>query len=164
MCTGIEIALFAMAAGGTALQVHSQIQQGNAAEDNAEFQAKQAEADARAAQGEASVEAERIRKASKQQRAAAVAAAAASGVDVDSPTAIKIDDTITNNAEQDAVLTILQGKDRGARMQQQAQADRNAGAAAKSASRINAGATLLSGAADWGTNYGKGWKRAPGDS
>lgn len=144
---------------GTAVSLYGQDTQAKQAEANAEFQADQAEADAKAAQAEATLEAERIRKAAKQQRGAAVAAAAASGVDVSSPTAIKIDDTITENAEEDAVLTILQGKDRAARMQQQAQADRIAGANARTAGRINQGATLLSGAASM-ANTGMNWKRA----
>src|SRR3546814_20621914 len=56
----------------------------NQEEANAKFAADQAEVDARAEQGAAQVEAERIRREGKAQRAKAVAAAAASGVDVNS--------------------------------------------------------------------------------
>lgn len=162
MCTGVEIALLAMAAGSTAVSLYGQDTQAKQAEADANFQADQAEADAKAAQAEATLEAERIRKQGKQQRAQATAAAAASGVDVQSPTAIKIDDTITRNAEEDAVLTILQGSDRAARMGQQATADRIAGKNARTAGRVNQASTLLSAAATYGTNSGKGWKRAGG--
>src|SRR3546814_8701174 len=96
----------------------------NQEEANAKFAADQAEVDARAEQGAAQVEAERIRREGKAQRAKAVAAAAASGVDVNSPTALKIDQEITANAEEDAMLTILNGGDRAARLNQQGQADR----------------------------------------
>lgn len=161
MCTGLEIIAIAGMVGGTAVQLYGQDTQAKQAEANANFQAEQAEADAKAAQAEATLEAERIRKAGKQQRAQAVAAAAASGIDVDSPTAIKIDDTITRNAEEDAMLTIFQGKDRASRMGQQATADRIAGRNARTAGRVNQASTLLSGAAA-ATNYGQGWKRAGG--
>src|SRR3546814_6196752 len=92
--------------------------------DLAKFAADHAEADARAEQGAAQVEAERIRREGKAQRAKAVAAAAASGVDVNSPTALKIDQEITANAEEDALTVIANGGDRAARLNQQGQADR----------------------------------------
>lgn len=162
MCTGIEIAMLAAAAAGTATTLYAQDTQANQAEANADFQSAQAEADASAAKAEAVLEAERIREKGEQQRSKAVAAAAASGIDVSSPTAIKIDDTITHNAEEDAVLTILQGTDRAKRLNQQADADRIAGDNAADAGRINQVSTLLSAAATYGTNNGKGWKKAPG--
>ena len=161
MCTGAEIALLAFAAAGTATTLYGIDTQAKQQEANAKFSAAQAEADAAAEAASARLEAERIRKASKKQRAQAVAAAAASGVDVDSPTAVKIDEAITRNAEEDAVLTILGGGDRAARLRQQAQADRIEGSNARTAGRIQQGSTLLSAAATYGTNSGRGWKRAP---
>lgn len=162
MCTGIEIALLASAAVGTATTLYGEDTQAKQTEANAKFQANQAEADARAEQGAAQVEAERIRKAGKAQRSQAVAAAAASGVDVNSPTALKIDEEITANAEEDAVLTILGGGDRAKRLGQQASADRIAGRNARTAGRVNQASTLLSAVGTYGTNNGKGWKRAGG--
>lgn len=161
--TALAIASIAVAAAGTGVALYSADTQAKQAESNAEFQAAQAEADAKAAAGEAQVEADRIRKAAKQQRSMATAAAAASGVDVSSPTAIKIEDTITRNAEEDAVLTLLQGSDRSKRLNQQAHADRNAGIGARNAGRANQASTLLSAAGSM-TNYGSGWKTAGGTS
>src|SRR3546814_17477886 len=89
---------------------------------NAKVAADQAEGDARAEQGAAQVEAERIRREGTRQRSKAVAAAAAAGVDVDSPTALKIDQEITANAEEDAWTVIANGGDRARRLNQHGQA------------------------------------------
>lgn len=160
MCTGLEILALGAMAAGTALQVQGQRTAAAQQEVNLQFQAAQAEADARAEAGAARVEAERLRKAAKAQRAKAVAAAAASGIDVDSPTALRIDSEIVANAEQDAVLTVLQGSDRARRLNQQAHADRAGAAATRTAGRYNTAATLLSGASS-AANYGNtAWKRA----
>ncbi len=161
MCTGLEIAMIAATVAGGAVQMYGIDTQAKQAESNAEFQAAQAEADAKAADGAAKVEAERIRRAGKAQQAQAVAAAAASGVGVSSPAAVKIDAEIGQNAEQDAYMTILNGQDSGARLRQQAVADRNAGSAARTAGNIQMGSTLLSTAAA-ATNNGQGWKKAKG--
>lgn len=158
--TTTAIALGVMAAG-TAVTLYGQDTAAKQAEANANFQAAQAEADARAAKADAMLEAERIRKEGKAQRARAAAAAAASGIDVSSPTAVKIDEEITRNAEQDAITTIFNADDRAARMGQQAAADRIGGANARRAGRVNQASTLLS-AAGGMTNYGQGWKRAGG--
>src|SRR3546814_13536306 len=123
MCTGLEIAALALAAAGTATTLYGTDTAANQEEANAKFAADQAEADARAEQGAAQVEAERIRREGKAQRAKAVAAAAASGVDVNSPTAPKIAQEITANAEEDAMPTTLTAGSPAARPNQQGQAD-----------------------------------------
>jgi hypothetical protein len=161
MCTGVEIALLAATAVGTTATLYAQDTEANAQEAAAKTQAAQNEADANAAEGAAKVEAERIRKAKKAQQSKAVAAAAASGVDINSPTAVKIDEEIGNNAEQDAYLTILNGQDTAARLRQQAVIDRNAGSSARTAGNAQMSATLLSAAAT-ATNNGQGWKKAKG--
>lgn len=159
MCTGLEIIMIASAVAGTATTLYGQDTQAKQLESNAKFSAAQSDADANAAEGAAQVEAGRIRKAAKAQQSQAVAAAAASGVDVNSPSAIKIDSEIGRNAEQDAYLTILNGQDTASRMRQQSVADRNAGASARTAGNTQMGSTLLSSAASM-TNYGQGWKKA----
>lgn len=128
-------------------------------ESNLKFQAAQTAADAAAARGAAEVEAMRIRRAAKAQRAQATAAAAASGVDINSPTALKIDQEITANAEEDATLTILNGADRGARMDQQATFDQQGARAIKAEAKTQQAATLLS-AVSSSYNATGGWKRA----
>lgn len=155
--TAIMIGLMA---AGTAATLYSTDTQAKQAEANFKFQAAQDEADAKAMAGEAEVEAMRIRKAAKAQRSQATAAAAASGIDVNSPTALRIDEEIVKNSEEDAALTILGGRDRAARMGQQAHADRNAASLARQTGRQQQTATLLSAAGSM-TNYGQGWKRAP---
>src|SRR3546814_15963040 len=91
----------AATAVGTGVTMYGQDTAANQEEANAKFAADQAEADARAEQGAAQVEDERIRREGKRQRSKAVAAAAAAGVDVDSPTALKSDQEITANARSE---------------------------------------------------------------
>lgn len=150
----------AVAAIGTAQAVQSAHTQGRQAEANAQFANDQANADARAQQGAAQVEADRIRKAGKAQRAQAVAAAAASGVDINSPTAVKIDDTITQNAEQDAYLTMVGGNDAAARQRQGGQAALISGQSQKAAANSQANSAILSFAGSV-AGSGANWKRAP---
>lgn len=160
MCTGFEIAALALTAGGTAATLYAQDTSAKQQAANLKFQADQAEADARAEAGAAQVEAERIRKQAKSQRAQAVAAAAASGIDVSSPTALKISENITKTAEEDAFLTIANAGDTSARLQQQATADRYSASATRSAGRVNQAATLLSSAASMSNYSNSAWKRA----
>lgn len=158
MCTGFEIAALALMAAGTATTLYGVDTQAKQGEANAKFQAAQAEADARVETDAAKIEAQRIRDAAKKQRSQAIAAAAASGVDVNSPTALRINEDITRNAEEDAVLTILGGRDSAARMGQQAQASRIAGSNARTAGRVQQASTLLSAASS--AYNGGNWKRS----
>jgi len=131
------------------------IHQGEVQSNYGKYQRDQAQADADAARGAAQVEADRIRKAGKQQRAEAIAALAASGVDVNSATAVKIDQEITHNAEQDAYLTIVGGNDNAARLNAQGQGAYLQGQQGKMAGYVNAGSSLLQGA----SNVSRGWKK-----
>ena len=156
IATTTAIALGLMAAS-TAVTLYATDTQAKQGEANLKFQAKQAEADANAERGAAQVEADRIRKAAKAQRATATAQAAAAGIDVNSPTAVKIDEEIVSNSEEDAFMTLLNGSDRGARLNQQASADRIGAGVVRSNGKMQQGATLLSAAGSMST----GWKRAP---
>lgn len=158
MLASSTVALIALAAT-TAVTMYGIDTQAKQSEANAKFQASQAEADARVEADAAKIEAQRIRDAAKKQRAQAVAAAAASGVDVDSPTAVKITEEITRNSEEDAVLTILGGRDSARRLGQTAQASRIAGSNARSAGRVQQAGTLLSAASS--AYSGGNWKRSP---
>lgn len=160
MCTGLEIAVLGLMAAGTATTLYAQDTAAKQQESDLKYQAAQAEADAKAEAGAAQVEADRLRKASKAQRAQAVAAAAASGIDVSSPTALKIDEEIVSNAEEDATLTVLQGSDRAKRLGQQAALDRAGASQIRSAGRINQAATLLGGASNAAVYGNDAWKRA----
>ncbi|MDQ3056472.1 MAG: hypothetical protein M3Q96_01800 [Pseudomonadota bacterium] len=162
MCVTATVALIAGLAStaiGTGATLYASDTAAKQQESNLKYQADQANADAAAEKGAAMVEADRIRKAGKMQRAQATAAAAASGVDVNSPTAIRIDEEITKNSETDALLTILNGNDRSQRMNNQASVDRAGASMVRSEARGQQAATLLSAAASSATTYSN-WKRA----
>ncbi|AXS56981.1 hypothetical protein [Klebsiella pneumoniae] len=154
MCTGVEIA----AIGASVLAAGGAVYSGQQQKKMSNYQAAQAEADAEASQKAARVEAERIRKAGARQAAAANAAMAASGVETGEGTALRITSGITEDAEQDAYQTILNGVNSSNRLQSQAQADRISGGNAATAGYINAGGSLLSAGA---TAY-SGWKKSGG--
>ncbi|EGO7251796.1 hypothetical protein IU821_003423 [Salmonella enterica] len=152
MCTGVEIA----AIGASVLAAGGAVYSGQQQKKMSNYQAAQAEADAKAAQAAARVEADRIRKAGRAQAAAARASLAGSGVETGEGTALRIESGIVGDAEQDAVTTILNGVNQGARLNSQAQADRISGKNASTAGYISASSSLLSAG---GTAY-DGWKKA----
>ncbi|HBR2944223.1 hypothetical protein AB8R75_06620 [Klebsiella quasipneumoniae subsp. similipneumoniae] len=152
MCTGVEIA----AIGASVLAAGGAVYSGQQQKKMSNYQAAQAEADAEASQKAARVEADRIRKAGARQAAAANAAMAASGVETGEGTALRITSGVTEDAEQDAYQTILNGANSASRLQAQAQADRITGSNAATAGNISAGSSLLSAG---GTAY-DGWKKA----
>lgn len=152
MCTGVEIALVASSVLGAAGAVASGQQQ----KKMANYQAAQSEADAQAAQAAAKVQADKIRKAGAAQASQANAALAASGVETGEGTALRITSSIVGDAEEDAVTTILSGRDSAARRNAQAQADRLSGKNAATSGYISAGSSVLEGGA---TAY-SGWKKA----
>ncbi|MDY7622532.1 hypothetical protein ABUK00_07670 [Raoultella planticola] len=154
MCTGVEIA----AIGASVLAAGGAVYSGQQQKKMSNYQAAQAEADAEASQKAARVEADRIRKAGARQAAAANAAMAASGVETGEGTALRITSGVTEDAEQDAYQTILNGVNSSSRLQAQAQADRFTGSNAATSGYINAGSSLLSAG---GTAY-SGWKKSGG--
>lgn len=149
----------AAAALGTYTAMESADTQAKQQEANRKYQAAQTAADAAAAAGAAQVEADRIRKAAKAQRAQATAAAAASGIDVSSPTAVRLNETITASSEEDALLTIINGGDQAARMRNQAYVDRQGASLVRSEARAQNTGTLLSAAA----STAQGWKSMRGN-
>ncbi len=159
--TVLLIASLAATAAATGASMYATDTAAKQHESDLKFQADQAAADARTAAGEAEVEAMRIRKAAKAQRSQATAAAAASGVDVNSPTAVRLDQEIVKNSEEDARLTILNGGDRSARLNQQGYLDSQGASIARQNGQMQNTGTLLSGVAS-GLNTYSGWKRAGG--
>ncbi|HEM6613811.1 TPA: hypothetical protein U2G35_001190 [Yersinia enterocolitica] len=152
MCTGVEIALVAssvLAAGGAVASGQQQKKMAN-------YQAAQAEADAQAQASAAKVQAEKIRKAGAAQASQANAALAASGVETGEGTALRITSGIIGDAEEDAVTTILSGRDSAARYNAQAQADRIGGKNAATSGYISAGSSLLQA----GSTAYSGWKKS----
>jgi len=153
---GVETALLTATVASSVLAGGAAIAQGQQQKKMANYQAAQADADADAVRAAGRVEAARIRKAGRQQASQANAALAASGVEVGEGTALRITSDITGDAEQDAMTTIFNGNNAGARYNAQAQADRISGSNAATAGYINAGSSLLAG----GAKAFSGWKKA----
>lgn len=154
MCTGLEMLMVA----SSAVSAIGALQQGQQQKAYANYQAAQAEADAKAERDAAEIHADKIRKAAKLQAGEARAALAGSGVDVGQGTPVDINSSIYKNAEEDAWTTILGGKAKGAQLDAQAQGLRISGDNAETASYFNAAGSALSGA----VQIGKGWKTAAG--
>lgn len=142
--------------GAALLAAGAAVHQAQTQSNYNEYLSNQAQADARAEAGAAQVEAERIRKAAKKQRGEAIAALAASGVDVNSSTALKIDQDITRDSEEDAGLSILGGQYRGRVLNAEAQGYRSAASRARGAGYTGAATSLLQG----GASAMRGWKMA----
>lgn len=153
MCTGTTFALYAMAASA-AVSAYSAIQQGEQQKEWNDYQAKQAEADAKAEKSAAEVQAEKIRKMARIQSGEATASLAGSGVEVGEGTALNINKEIYANAEEDAVMTIFGGADRAARGNAEAAGYRFKGKQAQQAGYLNATSTILGAAG----GMAKGWK------
>src|SRR3546814_17574889 len=128
MCEPATLTMLYLAATavGTGVTMYGKDTAANQEEANAKFAADQAEADARAEQGAAQVEAERIRREGKRPRSTAVAAAAAAGVDVDSPTAPKTAQEITANDRAGDFTEVANGGDPPRRLHQPGPADTHA--------------------------------------
>lgn len=143
-----------LSAISTGVDVISSISNGNAQKQNAEDNAEIARRNAAQEKDAAVAQAEKIRIAAKRQQSAANAGLAASGVDLNSGSAVKINDFINLNSEQDAYTTILTGT-RGAQASlNQASMFSRQGSNAQSAGFLNAGSSLLAG----GAAIGSGWK------
>jgi hypothetical protein len=140
-----------VAAAGTALSAISALQQGLAAEDAAQFNARQAEINAQAARDQAAFDAERGEEKARRLRAANVARTASSGTALASPSRGEL---FLQNAE-DVALEIeairRTGENRARGFESQAALDRAQGRAARTGGLFGAGATLLSGAEDFQT-------------
>lgn len=152
---GIETAVLLSyaALAGTAVAtvgtLYSADTQKNTAEANAEMSRRQGnqEKDAAIAQ------AEKIRKAGRAAAGRATAATAAAGVAIGDGTPLRINEEITLDSERDAYSTLLTGTRRQQSANDQAGMMIADGKAGVTAGYLNAGSTILQGAA----NYGK-WK------
>ena len=116
MC-GIAAAGLALSAFGTVTSFISS--QNQAAQAN--YQADIATQDARNEKSYAQIRADKIRKAGLLKQSEARVSLAGSGVDVDAGTSVEINRKIGENTEQDALTEILDGNNRAAKLDQQAQ-------------------------------------------
>jgi hypothetical protein len=140
-----------VAAAGSA--IYAGAQQEKAADTNAELARRQGDQDADAAVSQA----EKIRKAARSQAGEANAAMAASGVAIGEGTAVRINEDIYKNSEDDAYSVLLTGTRRRQSANDQAGILNAQGNAAMTAGLINAGSSVLS----MGARSG-GWKsKAP---
>jgi vacuolar-type H+-ATPase subunit H len=104
-------AAYAAMAAAAVYSAYSSVQSGKQAQINADAQADQAQNDADSEASAAAVQADRIRRLSRNQASEANAALAASGVAVGEGTAVNINEEIIGNGEEDAVLTFLNGQE-----------------------------------------------------
>lgn len=169
MCEPATTALListALSAGTAVYQGQEQQKAANvqakSAEAQGEYERKQAEADAATEKQAAEIRASKIREAGRAQRASVRAGAAASGMDVGFGTAVDLQTTVTEQAEQDAQMSIFGGLDAFRRGQQTGQslqirgqneaiALRNEGSAAMTQGFIGAGKAAASGYGDYKT-------------
>jgi hypothetical protein len=149
MCEPTTIILVATAVVGA----YAAYDAGQTQKEFANFEAKQATADARAAQGDAEVEAARIRKMGQAAVAEANAGIAASGQTLGSAGALAINREIYRGVVEDAVFALLGGRDRSARLNTDAGLSRMRGKAAGRAGTTSAFATLASGGAQASTQW-----------
>lgn len=112
----VGMAAYAALAAATVYSVYTTQQSGKQASLNAEAQSDQSKLDADTAASAAVVQADRIRRLARNQASEANAALAASGVNVGEGSAVVINEEIIGNAEEDAALTIFNGKNQGARL------------------------------------------------
>lgn len=155
MCEPMTAALVVTGLVG-AYSAYTTYESGKQQEKIADYQAAQQEADAKAEQGAAQVEADRIRKRARQAAAEANVAIAASGQELGSAGSLAINREIYRGAEEDAYFALIGGGDRAARMNAQGQLTREAGKMAKRNARSSAFAQL----AQTGATVYSGWKRA----
>lgn len=161
MCDPVTASL--LLAGAAGLSAYGAIQQGNAAQDAANAQAREVSMEAGRGQDAAAAQADLIRKAAKRQVGEARASLSVSGVAVDEGTPVKIGQEITRGGEFDALNTILGASRNAQSAQSQSVIYGKQGAAAKRAGQIQATSSLLQAGASAG--MASGWRSAgPGFS
>jgi hypothetical protein len=134
-----------MMALSTGVSVVGQLQQGQALKQAANAEARNAENLAAQTRDAAMQEAKRIRLAGDRTRGAARAQLAASGIDVNSGTAVTIEDDIGTNSELDAYNTLLTGDRKATSLQDSAAISRARGKNAVTSSMLGSVSTGLQG-------------------
>jgi len=152
---GIETAALAVyaAIAATAVGATTALYSADTAQNTAEANAELARRQGNAEKDAAMAQAEKIRKAGRAAAGQANAAMAAAGVAIGEGTPLRINEQINKDTEDDAYTTLLTGVRRQRSTEEQGMMMIAEGDAAKTAGYLNAGATVLNGA----SNYGK-WK------
>lgn len=135
-----------MAAGGSLFSAMGQDRAGKAEQQAANYSAKVEEINAAADRDKADVESDDYRRAQSRKLAASIAARGASGVAIGSGTPLQVSEDVVREIELGASRIGHEGAAKANARENQATLDRTRGKNARTAGRIQAGATLLSGA------------------
>lgn len=150
----LSAALPYVAAASTALGVAATVQQGRSQQEALEYQARQRDEDAKAAQADAQRESLIERRKAKNLMSRARAVAGASGAGSSDPTVTNILTDIETQGEVNALNALHSGDTVARGLRSGAVAARAEGQAATSASYMDAASTGLSGATSWYSKYG----------
>lgn len=154
MCDPMTI-LAGVGVGSSVLSGFGAAQQGSAQAQAANFAAAQDETQADQTQAAGYQQAKRIRQQGEAVQGQASAALSASGVDVNTGTSNDVREKIGQNAETDALNTILNSDQRASSLRQQAALERTTARNASSAGGLNALTSVLGG----GSKFLTGWKQ-----
>lgn len=146
MCTGIEIALIA----GVALSAASAVSQGKQQNNQAKFRAAVQRQQADRARQEAAAQAADIRRQRSREQSRLRARLAAAGIDTSSGSALLSLETLSGDAELEALTAINRGSVREFEARASASDLLAGGNAAEQAGFMSAGTTLLSSAGRFG--------------
>lgn len=134
-------------------QAYSSIQSGKAQKANAESIAIQKERAGKAAQAEAQQQAIQERKKANYAESRALAVASASGAGVNNPTVQNLLGNLQEQGDYNVLSTLYSGDSEAEQYNLSATATRNEGRAAKRASYLNAGSTILQGVSSFYSKY-----------
>lgn len=153
---GIETALLVASVAGTAMTAYGQMQQADAADKAAKYNAEVADMQAKDAINRGNIEAEKQRLKAQQVAGAQRAAMGASGAQVDSGSFSNILLDTATTGEKDAQTIRTNAMRQAWGLESQAEIDLYQGKQAKSAGYMAAGGTLLTGASSTANRMGWG--------
>lgn len=149
---GIEALLGALAVGGGALKAIGSIQEGNAAGNAADFNARASEQQAAQERDAAAAEGRDYRRQEGRRRASSLAARGASGT-TGAGSPLLVDEATVREIALGASRIKYGGDVKATRLQQEAELYRMRGRSSRTAGYLNAGTSLLSGASSWAGQY-----------
>lgn len=150
MAAAIPFVMLAM----SAVSAVGQMQQGEAAQESANFQAAQQDQQAGQQRAIAQRQAIEQRRRSDVMQSRALAVAGASGAGVSDPTVINELADIDRVGEFNALTALYQGEESATGLEMAADSARRTGVASQQAGRLQAGSTLIGGATSFGERYG----------
>lgn len=151
--TGIETIAAIATVAGSAVSAVGTIAAGNAAKEQADYEAAQLDIKAKEEQAAAQQEAQQLREKKERALSSLTARAAASGFSATDPTALALSDEIERYGTLQEQMAQYGGKSRRAGYEAQATGTRITGQAAKKGSRLSAAGTILGGISSLG-KYG----------